>query len=66
MKFVFIPKADYRIGHIIDVPGHGWMRIESYSHTGKSVILHTLEDAKRFERVTGICTDEAPIEEMSI
>ena len=66
MKFVFIPKADYRIGHMIDVPGHGWMRIESYSHTGKNVILHTLEDAARFERVTGICTDDAPIEEMSI
>ena len=66
MKFVFIPKADYRIGYTLDVLGYGRMRVESYFHTGKNVILHTLESGERFERVTGICTDEAPIEEMSV
>ena len=63
MKFAFIPKADYHIGQVVDVPGRGKMRVESYSHTGKNVVVHTLENAERFERVIGICTDEAPIEE---
>ena len=40
------------------------MRVESYSHTGKNVILHTLESAERFARVMGICSDELPIEEV--
>ena len=64
MKFAFIPKADYRIGQVIDVPMYGLMRVESYSHTGKNVILHTLESAERFARVMGICSDELPIEEV--
>ena len=66
MKFTFIPKADYHIGQVIDVAGHGKMRVESHSHTGKNVVLHTLEGAARFERVSGICTDEPPIQGISI
>ena len=66
MRFAFIPKADYRIGQVIDVLGHGKMRVESYSHTGKNVVVRTLENAERFERVMCVCTDEPPIEEVLI
>ena len=46
MKFAFIPKAQYRIGQIIKVHGKP-MRVESYTHTGKNVTVHTLEGAPR-------------------
>jgi hypothetical protein len=59
MKFAFIPKTQYRIGQIITVHGKP-MRVESYTHTGKNVVVHSLENAPRFERVMCICTD-API-----
>jgi hypothetical protein len=59
MKFAFIPKAQYRIGQVIQVHGKP-MRVESYTHTGKNVVVHTLENAPRFERVMCVCTD-API-----
>ena len=61
MKFAFIPKAQYRIGQIINVHNNP-MRVESYSHTGKNVVVTTLENAKRFERVVCICTDSLAIE----
>jgi len=61
MKFAFIPKAQYSIGQIITVHGEK-MRVESYSHTGKNVIVHSLEDAPRFKRIVCICTDSPAIE----
>ena len=61
MKFAFIPKARYRIGQVIKVHGKP-MRVESYSHTGKNVVVTSLEDAKRFERIVCVCTDAPPIE----
>jgi hypothetical protein len=60
MKFAYIPKANYRIGQIIQVLGKP-MRVESYTHTGKNVTVHTLENALRFERIVCICTDAEPI-----
>lgn len=60
MKFAFIPKAQYCIGQIIEVHGKP-MRIESYTHTGKNVVVHTLENAKRFERIVCVCTDAPAI-----
>ena len=61
MSFAFIPKADYKIGQIITVHGEN-MRVESYTHTGKNVTVHTLEGAPRFKRIVCICTDSKPIE----
>lgn len=61
MKFAFIPKAQYKIGQIITVHGKP-MRVESYTHTGKNVTVHTLEGAPRFERIVCVCTDAEPIE----
>lgn len=61
MKFAFIPKAQYRIGQVIQVHGKS-MRVESYTHTGKNLVVHTLENAKRFERIMCVCTDAPSIE----
>ena len=60
MKFVFIPKGSFKIGQIIEVRGQK-MLVESYSHTGKNVIVHTIENAPRFERILCICTDSEPV-----
>lgn len=60
MKFAFIPKAQYHIGQIINVHGKP-MRVESYAHTGKNVIVHSLENAVRFERIVCICTDSPAV-----
>ena len=60
MKFVFIPKGSFKIGQIIDVRGQK-MRVESYSHTGKNVIVHSLENAPKFERILCICTDSESV-----
>ena len=60
MKFVFIPKGSFKIGQIIEVRGQK-MRVESYSHTGKNVIVHSLKNAPRFERILCICTDSEPV-----
>jgi len=61
MKFAFIPKGEYKIGQVLNVQGRD-MRVESYSHTGKNVIVTTLENAPKFERVVCVCTDSEPIE----
>jgi hypothetical protein len=61
MKFAFIPKGHYSIGDIITVHGEK-MRVESYTHTGKNVTVHTLEGAPRFKRIVCVCTDSKPIE----
>lgn len=61
MKFAYIPKANYSIGQIISVHGK-YMRVESYTHTGKNVVVHSLEGAPRFERIVCICTDAQVIE----
>jgi hypothetical protein len=64
MKFAFIPKAHYTIGQIVQVHGKP-MRVESYTHTGKNVVVHTLEGSPRFERIMCICTDAPSIEGVS-
>jgi hypothetical protein len=56
MRFAFIPKDSYSIGQIIIVHGEP-MRVESYTHTGRNVIAHSLENSPRFKRVVCICTD---------
>jgi len=61
MKFAFIPKRQYKIGDIITVHNKP-MRVESYTHTGKNVTVHTLESAPKFERIVCICTDSPAIQ----
>jgi len=61
MKFAFIPKGNYKIGQIIIVHGEK-MRVESYTHTGKNVTVHTLESAPKFKRIVCVCTDSPAIE----
>ena len=61
MKFTFIPRGDYRIGQIINVHGKR-MSVVSYSHTGKNVVVASLPNAPKFERILCICTDNEPIE----
>ena len=59
MKFVFIPKAQYRIGQVIHVQGRR-AQVVRYSHTGRNVEVATLEGKP--ERILCICTDNEPIE----
>lgn len=61
MRFAFIPKAQYTIGQVIQVHGRS-MRVESYTHTGRNVVVCTLEGAPKFERVACICTDSPAIQ----
>lgn len=63
MRFAFIPKATYKIGQIVNVHSKP-MRVESYAHSGRNIIVHSLEGAPRFERVMCICTDSPTIEGM--
>jgi hypothetical protein len=60
MSFAFIPKAQYHIGQVINVKGKR-MQVESYSHTGKNVVVHSMPNAKRFERIVCVCTDQESI-----
>jgi hypothetical protein len=60
MRFAYIPKGDYRIGQVLEVQGMP-MRVESYSHTGRNVVVHSLQDAAKFERIVCIATDAEPI-----
>jgi hypothetical protein len=64
MKFVYIPAGNYKIGQILQVRGKPVL-VESYSHTGHNLIVTTIENAPRFERMLCICTDDQPIEEQS-
>jgi hypothetical protein len=50
MRFAFIPKGQYKIGQIITVHNQP-MRVESYTHTGRNVVVHTLENAPKFQRI---------------
>ena len=61
MTSAFIPKASYKIGQYITVHGKT-MRVVSYTHTGRNVIVQSLLGAPRFERITCICTDAPAIE----
>ena len=63
MKFAYIPRADYCIGQVIDVHGKQ-MRVESYSHTGRNVVVHSLAGAAKFERIVCIVTDAEPMGEV--
>ena len=60
MKFAYIQKGNYRIGQTIDVQGKQ-MIVESYSHTGKNIIAHSLPGAHRFERIICVVTESTPI-----
>lgn len=60
MKFAYIPKGAYRIGQVISVQGAP-MQVESYSHTGRNLIVCSMPGALRFERVVCIITDADPI-----
>jgi hypothetical protein len=60
MKIAHIPKANYKIGQKIKVFGKP-MIVESYSHTGKNVIVVSLPKAARFERIVCIVSDNPPI-----
>jgi hypothetical protein len=62
MKFAFIPEAAYTIGQIIQLHGKP-MIVESYTHTGKNVTLHSIEGAPKFERIVCLCTNEHSIVE---
>jgi hypothetical protein len=59
MRFAYIPRGQYRIGQRIHVLGKE-VEIESYSHTGRNVIAHTLP-GERYERIVCVCTEEEPI-----
>lgn len=61
MRFAFIPKAQYKIGQIITVHGKP-MRVESYAHTGRNVVVHSLEDSPKFERILCVCTEQPAIQ----
>jgi hypothetical protein len=65
MRFAFIPKAQYTIGQVIQVHGRS-MRVESYTHTGRNVVVCTLEGAPKFERVACICTDSPAIQGVTV
>ena len=56
MKFAFIPKGQYKIGQYISVHGKT-MKIVSYTHTGRNVIVESLFGAPKFEQFVCICTD---------
>jgi len=60
MKFAYIPRGESKIGQVLQVRDRP-MRVESYAHTGKNLIVTTLEGAPRFERMVCICTDDQPI-----
>lgn len=60
MKFAYIPKDSYKIGQRIKVHGKP-MVVESYSHTGKNIIVKSVSGATKFERLVCICTDNEPI-----
>lgn len=64
MKFAYIPKGNYKVGQVIEVHGKQ-MQIESYSHTGRNIVVHSLPGAPKFERIVCIATDNAPIAEVS-
>jgi len=38
------------------------MRVESYTHTGRNVIVCTLDNAPKFQRIVCVCTDAPAIE----
>jgi hypothetical protein len=57
MKFIFIPKQSFKIGQIVEVRGQK-MKVESYSHTGKNVIVQSLDNAPKFDRILLIGTDD--------
>ena len=61
MKFVFIPKADYRIGQKIKLPGGGQAVVTSYSHTGKNLIASPTTGP--YKAILCVLTDAPPITE---
>jgi len=61
MRFAFIPKGQYKIGQYIQVQGRT-MRVASFTHTGRNVIVQSLFGALKFEQIVCICTDSPAIE----
>ena len=62
MRFAFIPKAQYKIGQIIQVQGRK-MRVESYTHTGRNVIACALDNG---QHIACICTDSPAIQGVTV
>ena len=65
MDFAFIPKRTYTIGEIITVHGKP-MRVNSFSHTGRNVVVTSLRHAPKFKKIVCICTDSKPITSVTI
>ena len=63
MKFAHIPKGQYKIGQELVVLGER-MVVESYTHTGRNVVVHSLPNAPKFQRIVCLCADSNPIEEV--
>jgi hypothetical protein len=61
MRFAFIPKGQYKIGQYIQVQGRT-MRVASFTHTKRNVIVQSLFGAPKFEQIVCICTDSPAIE----
>ena len=58
MRFAFIPKGKYTIGQVIQVHGQS-MVIDSFTHSGRNLIVHPLHGIPRF--MLCICTDAQEI-----
>lgn len=61
MQFAFIPQATYTIGQRVSLHGKP-MQVISYSYTGKNLVVTSLANAPKFEKILCILTDEPPIE----
>lgn len=57
MRFAFIPKAQYKLGQIIQVQGRS-MRVDSFTHSGRNVIACTLDKS---QYIVCICTNSPSI-----
>jgi hypothetical protein len=53
------PSGNYKIGQIIKVAGKN-MKVESYTHTGRSVTVVSMPNAVRFERIVCLVEGYVP------
>ena len=59
MGDVYVPSGSYKIGQIIKVAGKN-MKLESYTHTGRSVTVVSMPNAVRFERIVCLVEGDVP------
>ncbi len=61
MKFIFVPKRDYKVGDIIIVNGKKLLidRFAKYGQIHPNFVARTLADAPKFEQCLCIQADEA-------